>query len=119
MLPPIKAGSIWPAQAAAFARYDLGGDHLPSDRLAASQLPGPRCGPDDYAEPATAEIPAIDTDVDSVSSSRLSQVLAMHDTSHGSQVRSFSREPPRGDLDLGRGVDAHHDSISMGTYCAR
>jgi hypothetical protein len=56
---------MWSARAAAFARCDLGGDHAPGDRLAAWQLPGPRRGPDDYAEPAAADTPAIDADVDS------------------------------------------------------
>ena len=37
----------------------------------------------------------------------------MHDASDGSQVGSCSREPPRGNQYLGRGQDAHHDS--MGT----
>jgi len=60
-----RPGSIWSARAAAFAGCDLGGDHAPRNRLAASQLPEPRRGPDDYAEPATADIPAIDADVDS------------------------------------------------------
>jgi hypothetical protein len=45
VLPPVKAGSIWPARAAAFARCDLGGDHAPGDRLAAWQRPEPRRGP--------------------------------------------------------------------------
>jgi hypothetical protein len=31
-------------------------------------------------------------------------------------VRSCSREPPRSNQDLGRGQDAHHDSMS--TYGA-
>ena len=37
----------------------------------------------------------------------------MHDASDGSQVRSCSGEPSRGNQDLSRGEDAHHDS--MGT----
>ena len=32
----------------------------------------------------------------------------MHDPSHGSQVRSCSGEPPRGNQYLGRGQDTHH-----------
>jgi hypothetical protein len=48
---------------------------------------------------------------------QLPQVLGMHDPSHGNQVRSCSREPPRGNQDLGWGQDAHHDS--MGTRGAR
>ena len=81
--------------------------------------PSPRRGPDDDAEPAAADIPAIDADVDSgeLIAAQLPQVLVMHDPSHGSQVRSCSREPPRGDQYLGRGQDAHHDS--MGTCGAR
>ena len=71
VLAPVKPGSIWSARAAAFARCDLGGDHAPGDRLAAWQLSGPRRGPDDHAEPAAADIPAVDADVDApVSSSR-------------------------------------------------
>ena len=114
-----RPGSIWSARAAAFARCDLGGDHAPGDRLAAWQLPEPRRGPDDDAEPAAADIPAIDADVDSgeLIAAQLPQVLVMHDPSHGSQVRSCSREPPRGNQYLGRGQDAHHDS--MGTCGAR
>ena len=34
------------------------------DRRAAWQLPEPRRGPDDDAEPAAADIPAVDADVD-------------------------------------------------------
>jgi hypothetical protein len=71
VFPPVKADSIWSERAAAFARCDLGGDHAPGDRLAAAQLPGPRRGPDDDAEPAAADISAAGADVDSpVSSSR-------------------------------------------------
>jgi hypothetical protein len=99
VLAPVKPGSIWSARAAAFARCDLGGDHAPGDRLAASQLSGPRRGPDDHAEPAAADIPAADADVDAgeLLAAQLPQVLGVHDPSHGSQVRSCSREPPRGD----------------------
>jgi len=119
VLPPVKAGSIWSARAAAFARCDLGADHAPWDRLAASQLPGPRRGPDDYAEPATADIPAIDADVDSgeLIAAQLPQVLVMHEADGGRQVRSCSREPPRCNQYLGRGQDAYDDS--MGTCAAR
>jgi len=107
-------------RAAAFARCDLGGDNAPRDRLAALQLPEPRRGPDDYAEPAAADIPAVDADVDSTGeliAAQLPQILLMHDASNGSQVRSCSREPPRRDQYLGRGEDAHHDS--MGTCGVR
>ena len=92
----------------------LGGDHAPGDRLAASQLPESRRGPDDHAEPAAADIPAIDADVDSgeLIAAQLPQILAMHDPGHGSQVRSRSRQPPRGNQDLGRGQHAHHTSMS-------
>ena len=110
---------IWSARAAAFTRCDLGGDHAPGDRLAASQLPEPRRGPDNDAEPAAADIPAVDADVDSgeLIAAQLPQVLEMHDASHRSKVRSCSREPPRSNQYLGRGQDAHHDSMS--TYGAR
>ena len=119
VLPPLKAGSIWSARAVAFARCDLGGDHAPGDHLATSQLPEPRRGPDDYPEPSAADIPAVDADVDSgeLSAAQFPQVLEMHDAGDGTQVRSCSREPPRGNQYLGRGQDAHHDS--MGTCGAR
>ena len=119
VLPPVKAGSIWSAPAAAFARCDLGGNHPPGDRLAAWQLPAPRRGPDDDAEPAAADIPAIDADVDSgeLIAAQLPQVLVMHDARDGCQVGSCSGEPSRGNQDLGRGKDAHHNS--MGTRGAR
>jgi hypothetical protein len=51
------------AQVAAIARRDLGGDHPPGDRLAAWQLPEPRRGPDDHAEPAAADVPAAGADL--------------------------------------------------------
>ena len=119
VFPPVKAGSIGSARAAAFALRDLGGDHAPWDRLTGWQLPGPGCGADDHAEPAAADVPAVGTDVDSgeLIAAHLSQILVMHDTSDGSQVGSCSREPPRGNQDLGRGQDAHHDS--MGTCSTR
>jgi hypothetical protein len=53
-----RPGSLWSARVAAFARCDLGGDHAPGDRLAAWQLPEPRRGRDDDAEPAAADIPS-------------------------------------------------------------
>jgi hypothetical protein len=101
------------ARAVAFTRCDLGGDRPPRDRLAALQLPGPRRAPDDHAEPAAADIPAIGVDVDSggLIAAQLPQTLGMHDASEGSQVRSYSREPSGGIQDLGRGEDAHHDSM--------
>ena len=103
----------------AFARCDLGGDDAPWDRLAAWQLPGLRRGPDDHAEPAAADVSAVDADVDSgeLIAAQLLQVLVMHDAGDGSQVGSCSGEPSRGNQDLSRGEDAHHDS--MGTCGAR
>jgi len=81
------------------ARRDQAGDHAPWNRLTAWQRPEPRRGPDDYAEPAAADIPAAGVDVDSgeLIAAQLPQVLVMHDASDGSQVRPCSREPPRGD----------------------
>jgi hypothetical protein len=119
VFPPVKAGSIGSARAAALARCDLGGDHPPEDRLAASQLPGPRRGRDDDTEPAAADIPAVETDVDTgkLLAAQLPQVLGVHDASDGSQVGSCSREPPRGDQDLSRSEDAHRNS--MGACGAR
>ena len=117
--PPVTAGSIGSARAAAFARWDLGGDHAPGIRLTAPQLPQPRRGPDDDAEPAAADIPAVDTDVDSgeLTAANLPQVLRVHDASESSQMRPRSRQPSRGNQDLSRGQDAHHNS--MGTSGAR
>lgn len=110
-----RRGSIGSARAAAFARCDLGGDHAPGDGLTAPQLPESGRGPDDGAEPAAADIPAVDTDVDpgELTAADLPQVLRVHDASDGSQVRSCSGEPSRSNQDLGRGQDAHHNS--MGT----
>ena len=118
-VPPVTAGSIGSARAAAFAKCDLGGDHAPGDRLTALQLPEPRCGPDDGAEPAAADIPAVDADVDSgeLTATYLPQVLRVHDASESSQMRPCSGQPPRGNQDLSRGQDAHHNS--MGTCGAR
>jgi hypothetical protein len=45
------------------------------------------------------------------------QLVRMHNASDSHEVRSCSRDPPRGDQYLGRSEDAHHDS--MGTYAAR
>jgi len=69
----------------------------PWDRLAAWHVPGPQRGPDDYAEPTAADVPAIYTDVDSgeLMAAQLPQVLGMHDAGHGSQARSCAGEPPR------------------------
>jgi hypothetical protein len=112
---PVTAGSLGSARAAAFARCDLGGDHSPGDRLTAPQLPEPRRRPDNDAVPAAADIPAVDTDVDpgELTAADLPQVLRVHDASDGSQVRSCSGEPSRGNQDLSWGQDAHH--TSMGT----
>ena len=115
MLPPVKAGSTWSAGAAAVTRCDLGGDYSPWDRLTAWQLPEPRRGPDNDAEPAAADIPAVDADVDAgeLIAAQPPQILVMHDPSHGSQVRPCPRQPPRGNKYLGRGQDTHHDSMGM------
>ena len=114
-----RPGSLWSARVMAFARCDLGGDHAPGDRLAASQLPEPRRGPDDHAEPAAADIPAVDADVDAgeLIAAKLPQILPIDDPSHSSQARSCSREPPRSNQDLDWGQDAHDDS--MGTCGAQ
>ena len=119
VFPLVKAGSIWSAEAAAFARCDLGGDHAPRDRLARPQLPGPRRGPDDDAEPAPADVPTLDADVDSgeLIAAQLPQVLVMHDASDRSQCGRAPGEPPRDNQYLSRGEDAHHHS--MGTRGAR
>ena len=76
-------------------------------------------GSNDYAEPATADIPAVDADVDSgeLITAHLPQILVMHDAGDGSQIGPCSRKPPRRDQYLGRGQNAHHDS--MGTCDAR
>jgi len=76
------------------------------------QLPDPRRGPGNDAEPAAADIPAIDpTSTAELIAAQPPQVLVMYDPGNGSQVRSCFREPPRGDQDLGRGQDAHLDSM--------
>ena len=58
-----------------------------------------RRGLDDYTKPATADIPAVDTNVDSgeLIAAQLPQVLVMHDASDGSEVWSCSRQPSRSD----------------------
>jgi len=43
---------------------------------------------------------------------QLPQILAKRDASDGSQVRSCSGEPTRGDQYLGRGQHAHHARMS-------
>jgi len=64
--------------------------HAPGDRLAAWQLPEPRPGRDDDAEPAAADVQPSTRTSTPVSSSRHSchRSSVMHDPSHGSQVRS-------------------------------
>ena len=101
------------------ARCDLGGDYPPWDRLAGWQLPSPRRGPDHDAEPAAADIPAVDADVHSgeLIAAQPPQLIGMHDASDRNQVGPCSCEPPRGNQDLGLGQDAHH--TSMGTRGAR
>jgi hypothetical protein len=83
--------------------------------LAAPQLPEPRRGRDDRAEPAAADIPAVGADVDSgeLIAAQLPQMLLMHDPSNGNQVRSCSREPARRNQYLSRGKHAHHDSMGI------
>ena len=75
-----------------------------------AQPPGPRRGPDDDAEPAAADIPAADVDVDAGEpiAAQLPQILAMHDARDSRQMGSCSRGPPRGNQDLSRGQDDHH-----------
>jgi hypothetical protein len=58
-----------------------------------------------------------DVDAGELITAQPPQVLLMHDPRHGSQVRPCSREPPRRNQYLGRGQDAHHDS--MGTCAAQ
>ena len=78
-VPAGQGGFHRSARAAAFVRRDLARDHAPWDRLAAAQLPGPRRGPDDHAEPAAADVPAAGTDVDSgeLIAAQLPQVLGV------------------------------------------
>jgi hypothetical protein len=75
----------------------------------------PRRGADGNAEPAAADIPAIDADInsDELIAARPPQVLVMHDPSGGSQVRPCSREPLHRRQYLGQCKDAYHDSMSM------
>jgi hypothetical protein len=53
--------------------------------ITSPQLPEPRCGSNDHAEPEAADIPAVDAGVGSgeLIAAHLPQVLVMHD---GSQV---------------------------------
>ena len=84
------------------------------DCFAAPQSSEPWCGHHDHAEPAAADIPAVRADVHTgeLITAQPPKVLTMHDASHRSQIWSCSREPPRGNQCLGRGQDAHHDSMS-------
>lgn len=70
--------------------------------------------PRDNAEPAAADIQAIDANINSgeLVAALPPLVLVMHDSSRGSQVRSCSCEPSRGNQYLGRCQDAHHHSMS-------
>lgn len=54
--------------------------------------PQPRRGPDDDAEPAIANVPASDADVNpgELIAAQLPQVLVMHDAGRGSQVRGLA-----------------------------
>jgi hypothetical protein len=110
----IKRNSL--ARAAAFARCDQAGDHAPWNCLAAWQRPAPRRGLDDHAEPTAADVPAVGADVDTreLIAAQLPQIVGMHDASDRSQVRSCSREPLRGNQCLGRGENAHDDSMGTG-----
>jgi hypothetical protein len=65
----------------------------PPRRTSGRGYPSHRCGRRLTGELIAAQLP---------------QVLAMHDPGHGSQVRPRSREPSRGNQDLGRGQHAHH-----------
>jgi hypothetical protein len=83
-----------------------------SSRRAA--VPKAAAWPDDYAEPAAADVPAFEADIDSGKfiTAELPQILMMHDASNGHHVGSCSRESPRRDQYFGRGENAHHDSMS-------
>ena len=100
---------------AALARCELGCDHPPWDRLAASQLSEPWRGHDHNAKPSTADIPAVAADVGSgeLIAAQLPQVLVMHDASDGSEIWSCARESSCGNQRLGRIEDGHNDSMGM------
>ena len=84
--------SSWRARSVSASRgtggYELGRDHAPWDRLTAPQFPGPGRGLDDHAEPAAANIPAVNTDIDpgELIAAQPPHVLGMHDASHGRQM---------------------------------
>ena len=108
----------WSTRAAAFTRFDLGGDH-PGGSLGRGTVPGPRRGPDHDAEPAAADIQPSAPTSTPVSSAlhschRFSGCTMPATTT---TAGTCSHEPPRGNQDLGRCQDAHH--ISMGTPGAR
>ena len=114
LLPPVKAGSIGSARAATYARCDLGSDNPPGDRLAAPQLPSRGAVLTTTPNQRPRISPAVGTDIESgeLIAAQLPQVLVMHDARDGSQMG-----PSRGNQNLHRGQDAHHNS--MGTYGAR
>ena len=93
-----------------------GRDHAPWNRLAAPQRSQPWCAHKDHAEPAAADVPAVAADVDTreLIAAQLPQIVGMHDASDRSQVRSRAREPARGNQCLGRGENAHDDSMGTG-----
>jgi hypothetical protein len=119
MLPPVKATLSLISAHRGVRAVRSGRRYPPWDRLTAPQLPEPRRGLDDHAEPAAADIPALNADVDSgeLIAAQLPQLLVMHDPSDGSQIGPCSRKPPRRYQYLGRSQDAHHDS--MGTCDGR
>jgi hypothetical protein len=112
LLPPVKAGLHLVSASRGVRAVRSGRRSRAGDRLAASQLPGPGRGPDDD-EPAAADIPAIDADVDAgeLIAAQQPQVLLMHNAGDSSQVGSCSHEPPRRDQYLSGGQEAHHDSM--------
>jgi hypothetical protein len=69
---PADQGQVYPVSACRGVRAVRSGcNQKPGDRLAPWQLPEPGRGPDDRAEPAAADIPAVNANVGSpVSSSR-------------------------------------------------
>ena len=111
-LPAVTRGCIWPARAAVFARCDLGGDHAPEDHLAVCQLPRAAVWPMTMPNqrPRISQ-PPVRASTPELIAAQLRQVLVMHGASDGGQVRSCSGQPQGGDQDLGRGQDAHLDSM--------
>ena len=89
-------------------------------RYAVTHRTGPQLeASEDDPEPAAADIPAVDTDIDpgELIAAQLPQILQGHDASHRSQMRSRSHQPPRSNQDLVPGQHAHHNS--MGAHGAR